>query len=104
MGTTQTSGAQGGQSQLRVEVTGSYLNANSLNKHSISLLVLRALNVPYIKSTFLKKREYFVTLAYQATKKKTKKTKGVQVEGQTAVWNQMLDPLYDIPLFNLISR
>jgi hypothetical protein len=39
------------------------------------------------------KREYFVTVAYQATKKKTKRTKSVQIEGQMAVWNQTLDAL-----------
>jgi hypothetical protein len=57
------------------------------------LLVLRALNVPHIKTIFGGKREYFVTIAYQATKRKTKKTKSVQIEGQTAVWNQTLDAL-----------
>ena len=56
----------------------------------ISLLVLRALNVPHIETIFGGEREYFVTTAYQMTKKKTK---SVQVEGQTAVWNQMLDAL-----------
>ena len=62
----------------------------------ISLLVLRALNVPNIKTIFGGKRECFVTIGYQATKKKakkTKKTKSVQIERQTAVWNQTLDPL-----------
>ncbi|KAH9065325.1 hypothetical protein EDB87DRAFT_1053213 [Lactarius vividus] len=37
------------------------------------------------------KREYFVTIAYRAPKKKTKKTKGVQIVGKMAVWNQILD-------------
>ena len=62
----------------------------------ISLLVLRALNVPNIKTIFGGKRECFVTIGYQATKKKakkTKKTKSVQIVRQTAVWNQTLDPL-----------
>jgi hypothetical protein len=57
------------------------------------LSVLRALNVPLIKTIFGGKREYIVTIAYQTTKKKTKKTKSVQIEGQAAVWNQTLDAL-----------
>jgi hypothetical protein len=67
-----------------------------IDQDLISLLVLRALNVPHIKTIFGGKREYFITVAYQATAKrgkKTKKTKSVQSEGQTAVWNQTLDPL-----------
>ena len=64
-----------------------------LDKYLISLLVLQALNVRHIKTIFGGKREYFVTIAYQMTKKKTKKTKSVQIEGQTAVWNQTLDAL-----------
>ena len=40
------------------------------------------------------KREFFVTLAYQATSEKIKRrTKSVQIEGQTAVWDQRLDAL-----------
>jgi len=58
------------------------------------LLVLRARNVPQFKTILGVKREYFVTIAYGATTKKTKKrTKGVQIEGQTAVWNERLDAL-----------
>jgi len=58
------------------------------------LLVLRAHNVPQFKTILGVKREYFVTITYRATTKKTKKkTKGVQNEGQTAVWNQTLDAL-----------
>ena len=60
------------------------------------MLVLRALNVPSIKTIYGGKREFFVTIGYQATKKKankTQKTKSVQIERQTAVWNQTLDPL-----------
>jgi hypothetical protein len=67
-----------------------------IDKELISSLVLRALNVPHIKTIFGGKREYFVTIAHQATKKKekkTKKTKSVQGEGQTVVWNQTLDAL-----------
>ena len=71
-------------------------NSHGIDKDLISLLVLQALNVPHIKTIFGGKREYFVTIAHQATKKKakkTKKTKSVQSEGQTAVWNQTLDAL-----------
>ena len=60
------------------------------------MLVLQALNIPYIKNILGGKREYFITIGYQAMKKKTKKTKktkSVQIEGQTAVWNQTLNPL-----------
>ena len=81
-----------------VEVTGAQLIPNScgIDKDLISLLVLQALNVPHIKNIFGGKRECFVTMGYQATNKKakkTKKTKSVQIEGQTAVWNQTLDAL-----------
>ena len=58
--------------------------------------VLRARNVPHIKTVFGGKRKYFVTIAHQATTKKakqTKQTKSVQIEAQTAEWNQTLDPL-----------
>ena len=71
-------------------------NLCSINKDLICLLVLQALNIPYIKNILGGKREYFITIGYQATKKKTKKTKktkSVQIEGQTVVWNQTLDPL-----------
>jgi hypothetical protein len=57
----------------------------------ISLLVLRALNVPHIETLLGVKRKFFVTVAYRATKKR--RTKSVQIEGQTAVWNQTLDAL-----------
>ena len=88
---TQIAESQG----RHVEVTGAYLNPNraGIDKDLISLLVLRALNVPNIKTIFGGKRECFVTVGYPATKKKAKKTKSVQIERQTAVWNQTLDPL-----------
>ncbi|KAH8994777.1 hypothetical protein EDB83DRAFT_1022581 [Lactarius deliciosus] len=49
-----------------------------------------------LPTTFGGKREYFVTITYGATMKKTKKqsktrTKSVQIDGQTAVWDQRLD-------------
>ena len=57
------------------------------------LLVLRAHNVPHIKTLGVTK-EYFVTISYGVTKKKAlKKTKSVQIEGQTVVWDQTLDAL-----------
>ena len=57
------------------------------------MLVLRAQNVPYIK-TFGAKREYFVTMSHGVTTKTTtKKTRSVQIEGDTAVWDQRLDAL-----------
>ncbi|KAF8265522.1 hypothetical protein EI94DRAFT_1702414 [Lactarius quietus] len=81
MDSTQVTESQGSQSALvRVEVT-----------------VLRALHVPYIKTVFGGKREYFITVTYQATTKKakkTKKTKSVQIEGQMAVWNETLDAFH----------
>ncbi|KAF8265520.1 hypothetical protein EI94DRAFT_1831160 [Lactarius quietus] len=86
---TQVDKSQGSQSSLvRVEVT-----------------VLRAHNVPHIKTVFGGKREYFVTIVYQATTKKakkTKKTKSVQIEGQTAVWNQTLDAFFVQPSSHLV--
>ena len=81
------------QSQLgRVEVTGAYLipTRSTVCKY---LLVLRAHNVPHIKA-FGVKREYFVTIIDGATTKKTmKKTKSIQIVGDTAVWDQRLDAL-----------
>ena len=48
------------------------------------------------------KREYFVTISDGVTTKKTmKKTKSVQIEGETVVWDQRLDALYDFLLFVL---
>jgi hypothetical protein len=39
-------------------------------------------------------KEYFVTISYGVTTKKTiKKTKSVSIEGQTVVWDQTLDAL-----------
>ena len=75
----------------------------AIDKGLISLLVLQALNVPNIKTIFGGERECFVTLGYQATKtkvKKTKKTNSIQIERQTAVWNQTLNPLYAFLIFN----
>ena len=67
-------------------------------------LVLRASNVPHLKTTFGEAREYYVTIAYQAAteKVKKKKTKGVEVEGQTVVWNETLDAL-SVPFFFSVS-
>jgi hypothetical protein len=59
------------------------------------LLVLRADNVPHVKA-FGVKREYFVSVFHGATTNKIKKkTRNVPIhmEGQTALWNQTLDPL-----------
>ena len=67
-----------------------------IDKDLICLSVLRARNVPNIKTRFGGKRKYFVTVAHQATKrkaKKTKKTKSVQIEEQAVEWNQTLDAL-----------
>ena len=99
MHSTQIVESQGSQSQLvRAEVTGAYSNPprSVIDKDLTSLSVLQARNVPHIKTFLGRKREYFVTIGYQATTKKakkTKKTKSVQIEGQTAVWNQPLDAL-----------
>ncbi|KAH8994773.1 hypothetical protein EDB83DRAFT_2325109 [Lactarius deliciosus] len=77
---TQITGSQGSRSQpLSVEVT-----------------VLRARNVPELKTTFGGKREYFVTITYGATTKKIKKqakkrTKSVHIDGQTLTWDERLD-------------
>jgi hypothetical protein len=76
------------------------------DKHLISLLVQQARNVPLHKTTFGRKREYFVTIAYQATtnKSETKRTKGAQIEGQTVVWDQKLDAWWDFPIFDPYFR
>ncbi|KAH9047040.1 hypothetical protein EDB84DRAFT_1673774, partial [Lactarius hengduanensis] len=93
MDSTQIAGSQGSRSQpLSVEVT-----------------VLRARNVPQFKTTFGGKREYFVTITYGATTKKTKKqtkrrTKSAQIDGQIVAWDQRLDALYDILIFDHMFR
>ena len=97
---TDTTEPQGKQ-PLRIEVTGACFNlrCSTLCKF---LLVLRAHNVPHIKTLGVTK-EYFVTISSGVPTKKTmKKTKSVQmIEGQTVVWDQALDPLYD-PLLSVV--
>ena len=58
------------------------------------LLVLRAHNVPHIKTLGVTKK-YYATISYGVTEKETmKKTKSVQMsKGQTVVWDQALDAL-----------
>ncbi|KAH9030075.1 hypothetical protein EDB84DRAFT_1676992, partial [Lactarius hengduanensis] len=93
MDSTQIAGSQGSRSQpLSVEV-----------------MVLRACNVPQFKTTFGGKREYFVTITYGTTTKKTKKqtkkrTKSAQIDGQIVAWDQRLDALYDFLIFGHIFR
>ncbi|KAH9045878.1 hypothetical protein EDB83DRAFT_1549999 [Lactarius deliciosus] len=87
---TQISKSQGSQSQ----------------PISVGVTVIRARNVPHIKTTFGRKREFFVTIAYGATTKKTKKqtekrTKSVRIDGRTAVWDQRLDPFFVQPSSHL---
>ncbi|KAH8991441.1 hypothetical protein EDB86DRAFT_3244632 [Lactarius hatsudake] len=53
----------------------------------VEVTVLRAHNVPQIKNRFGGKTRFYVTIAH----KMTKKTEGVQIEGQTVQWNQRLD-------------
>ncbi|KAH9052646.1 hypothetical protein EDB87DRAFT_1581588 [Lactarius vividus] len=65
---------------------------------SVGLTVIRARNIPHIKTTFGRKREFFVTIAYGETTKKTKKqtekrTKSVHIDRLTAVWDQELERL-----------
>jgi hypothetical protein len=89
--TTRISEPQG-KELLRVEVTGPCFNT-SCSTLCKFLLVLRAHNVPHIKTLGVTK-EYFVTISCGVTTKKTmKKTKNVQIEGQTVVWDQALDAL-----------
>ena len=91
MDTTQISEPQGEQLQ-RVEVTGACFNP-SCSTLCKCLLVLRAHNVPHIKTLGVTKK-YFATISYGVKKKKAmKKTKSVQIEGQTVVWDQTLDAL-----------
>ena len=87
---THITESQGSLSQLRVEVTGMYLNPNSLIDNCLfSLLVLQAHNIPHVKRPFGRKRLFFVTV----TNPVTMKTKSVQVDGQTVHWNQRLGAL-----------
>ncbi|KAH9025480.1 hypothetical protein EDB84DRAFT_1580022 [Lactarius hengduanensis] len=76
---------------------------------TVEMAVIRARNVPYIKTTFGGKRESFLTIAHGATAKKTKKqskkrTKSVHIDGRTAVWDQMLDAFFLQPSSRPILR
>ncbi|KAH8988069.1 hypothetical protein EDB92DRAFT_2104782, partial [Lactarius akahatsu] len=90
---TQITGSQGSRSQpLSVDVT-----------------VLRARNVPQLKTTFGGKREYFVSITFAATTKETKKrltkrTKSVHIDGQTLAWDQRLDAFLAQPSSRIILR
>ncbi|KAH9041453.1 hypothetical protein EDB84DRAFT_959876 [Lactarius hengduanensis] len=72
---------------------------------SVGVTVIRARNIPHIKTTFGRKREFFVTIAYGATTKKTekheKRTKSVRIDGRTAVWDQRLDTFFVQPSSHL---
>ncbi|KAH8988073.1 quinon protein alcohol dehydrogenase-like superfamily [Lactarius akahatsu] len=109
--------SQGSRSQpVSVEMAGAYSNpkpvlqASSLNEYLISFLVIRARNVPHIKTTFGGKREFFLTIAHRATAMKTKKqskkrTKSVHIDdGRMAVWDQMLDASFLQPSSQPILR
>jgi hypothetical protein len=94
---TKIAPSQGSQSQpIRVDVTGAYYipasSPSDFDKLFMSLLVQQARNVPLYKTTFGRKREYFVTIAYQETSE-TRRTKGVRIEDQTVVWDEKLDAL-----------
>ena len=56
----------------------------------ISLLVLRANNVPKIAKRFRLKNQFYVTVTDQAATT-TKKTDSVSTKEQTVEWNQKLD-------------
>ena len=56
----------------------------------ISLLVLRANNVPKIAKRFRLKNQFYVTVTDQAATT-TKQTDSVSTKGQTVEWNQKLD-------------
>ncbi|KAF8264170.1 hypothetical protein EI94DRAFT_1703469 [Lactarius quietus] len=85
-GSTQLAESQGSQpSLIRVEMT-----------------VLRAINVPHIKTVFGGKRECYVTIAYQARTnkaKKTKKTKSVRIEGKRRCETRRLMPYLVLCLY-----
>ncbi|KAH9028780.1 hypothetical protein EDB85DRAFT_2276308 [Lactarius pseudohatsudake] len=66
---------------------------------TVEMAVIRARNVPYIKTTFGGKRESFLTIAHGATAKKTKKqskkrTKSVHIDGRTAPSSRPILRLY----------
>ncbi|KAH8990557.1 hypothetical protein EDB92DRAFT_759389 [Lactarius akahatsu] len=65
---------------------------------SVEMIVIRARNVPHIKTTVGGKREPFVTIAHGATTKKTKeeakRTKSVHIDGRTLGWDQRLDAFF----------
>ena len=87
---TQVTQSQGSPSELRVEVTGMYSNPGPMipDNHLIFPLVLRVNNIPRIKNFFGLK--LFVTVANQATKKKTS---SIATKGSTTQWNEVLGTL-----------
>ena len=56
----------------------------------MSLLVLRAHNVPHIKKQLRLEHKFYVTVTNRAT---TKKTTSVSMEGGTVQWDQKLNVL-----------
>ncbi|KAH9025479.1 hypothetical protein EDB84DRAFT_1677898, partial [Lactarius hengduanensis] len=96
-------------SGIHTQIPGSQGTSSRSRPVSVEVTVLRARNVPQFKKTFGGKREYFVTITYGTTTKKTKKqnkkrTKSVHIDGQTAVWDQRLDALYDILFYSRVFR
>ena len=62
----------------QLEVTGTYLSDLApISIRSLFLSVLRANNLPHIKTIFGKKRQYYVTVAHGTT---INQTKAVQSE------------------------
>ncbi|KAI9439123.1 hypothetical protein H4582DRAFT_1946990 [Lactarius indigo] len=60
----------------------------------VEVAVLQAHNIPHIKNRFGGKTRFYVTIAHNTT---TRKTEGVQIEGQTAQWDQKLDAFFVQP-------
>ena len=87
LGSSQIAQLQGIPSQIRAEVTGMHSSPERPNKYLISLLVLRAENIPKIANRFHLKSQFFVTVTDQTT---TKKTSSVSIKGQTQTvqWNK----------------
>jgi hypothetical protein len=75
----------------RIEVTGKYLNSNLVMEAQIYFLqVLRARNLPRLKTKFRRKRKFYVTVTDGTTAKNTTTTRSVK---EAVEWNEKLGAL-----------
>jgi hypothetical protein len=89
---TQRTASQGSSSNLSVEVTGTRLYPVFPIRNSIFFSVIRADDLPHLKTWMHTRRRFFVTVTYLST---TVKLASARFEGGTARWKKKLDTLCD---------